>query len=167
MIRGKVMHTGPNACEDIWLCQLPIASDEKDTLLWEGNRSGSFSIKLACEIFTGIDIQETDRIWPLIWKWRGSQRIRIFLWLLVHTRLLTNELKTSRNMGRNSYCPRCESSVETTLHVLRDCLVIRNIWVDLIPQNCLEGFFFINDSEWLKFNLTYGDLTPTIIGVLV
>ncbi|PKI31399.1 hypothetical protein CRG98_048210 [Punica granatum] len=49
----------------------PMAEDAADTDSWAG----------------------TGSMWKLIWSWKGPQRIRNFLWLVCHDRLLTNSYR--------------------------------------------------------------------------
>jgi len=51
---------------------------------------------------------------------RGPERIRSFLWLVVHNRAMTNEIRYKRHMSGSPNCHCGSGDVETILHVLRD-----------------------------------------------
>lgn len=68
-----------------------VGTKAKDRMGWLDARGGKFTVKsaymLACE-------EECDNIWhgwKLIWKARVQQRMRIFIWIMAHRKLLTNE----------------------------------------------------------------------------
>ncbi|KAL4390453.1 hypothetical protein AHAS_Ahas03G0146600 [Arachis hypogaea] len=61
----------------------PKLSGEKDTLSWKLTSNGEFSIASAYKKLTGQ--QETNnKIWNTIWKWKGPERVRTFMWLTIH-----------------------------------------------------------------------------------
>ncbi|PKI62799.1 hypothetical protein CRG98_016807 [Punica granatum] len=66
------------------LCPSSPGSDP-DVFFWRDSSSGDY------RSITEEDDQPTDRTWKLIWSWKGPERIRIFLWLPAHGKLLTNE----------------------------------------------------------------------------
>ncbi|KAK9095190.1 hypothetical protein Scep_026659 [Stephania cephalantha] len=50
---------------------------------------------------------EKNRIWQHIWRWKGPQLVRSFLWLFNHEWLATNLLCASRGMKISQRCPCC------------------------------------------------------------
>ena len=75
---------------------------------------------------------EGNHAWRLVWDWMGPERIKTFLWLVMHERLLTNLECLKRGMTTDGTCSICNVDEETTLHVLHDCIEARMIWVQLI-----------------------------------
>lgn len=61
-----------------------------DLLYWNGNNKGRFSIKSALSIMRQDELEPVDGCWELIWKLSVQQRIRVFLWLSMHDRLMTD-----------------------------------------------------------------------------
>jgi len=39
-----------------------------------------FTVKSACHMSIASQVRNRDPIWRLIWSWKGSERIRAFLW---------------------------------------------------------------------------------------
>lgn len=89
-----------------------------------------------------------------IWKWRGPNRIRAFLWKLVHGRLFTNEERVNRGMASDPLCPRCKSCLESIMHIVRDCDEVKEFWSRVIPQNSWSKFFSLGLFFWLDWNLS-------------
>jgi ribonuclease HI len=54
-------------------------------------------------------------------------------------------------------CDYCREATETNLHVLRDCVVARQIWMTVVPLQNRANFFGGDLSYWFQFNLQ-GDL---------
>ncbi|CAN1147966.1 Putative ribonuclease H protein At1g65750, partial [Linum perenne] len=66
--------------------------------------------------------------WDKIWKWEGPFRVKSFLWLAIHGRLLTNSERVRRHLAASPACPRCEVASESICHTLRDCPSAAAIW---------------------------------------
>jgi hypothetical protein len=72
--------------------------------------------------------QSNDPTWGLIWGWRGPERIKSFMWMIAYNGVMNNEVRFARHLTGNPYCSICPSSVESILHVLRDCTTAQSIW---------------------------------------
>ncbi|KAL9228579.1 hypothetical protein vseg_004142 [Gypsophila vaccaria] len=128
--------------------------DIEDELYWNGSAHGKFTIKSALVILKGIDIPtEPDPVaWHLIWKLPVQQRIRMFIWLAAHDRLMTNFNRVRRGLADDSVCPRCLSEEETTDHLLRHCPTSVEIWSHLGESTSSGLFFTENFRLWISTN---------------
>ena len=70
--------------------------------------------------------------WRSIWKWKGRERIKTFIWLMCQDRLLTNTARFARNMTEDNRCQKCEREIETSLHVIKDYLVVSYTWLRMV-----------------------------------
>ncbi|KAL4328714.1 hypothetical protein AHAS_Ahas13G0227700 [Arachis hypogaea] len=106
--------------------------------------------------------RETTENWKEIWKWRGPERTKVFLWQVTHDRIFTAK-RRARLMGTPPYCHRCPNQEESTLHVLRDCPCAALVWNKLVQPSILATFFTVDFKSWLNLNLTnaigYGSST--------
>ncbi|CAN1848962.1 hypothetical protein LINPERHAP1_LOCUS39124 [Linum perenne] len=59
----------------------------------------------------------------------GQQLRRHFLWLIAHDWMLTNVEHRKRHLEADVGCQRCMNLIEDTLHVVRDCRVAREDWL--------------------------------------
>ncbi|XP_028754982.1 uncharacterized protein LOC114714409 [Neltuma alba] len=123
-----------------------------DILIWGGNNSGQFKIKDAYWMIEDKGNSPISRVFDVIWKWKGVERIRVFLWLMVQDRLPTNE-RRSRWSLTSPNCPWCCDSVETITHILRDCRYAKQLWEELVHPRWKRHFFSKNLTEWVHFNL--------------
>lgn len=65
----------------------PNIHDGVDGIAWKRNSHGNFTTKSAYQVLTPNF--EEQPYWKHLWKWRGPQRISIFMWLASHDSLLT------------------------------------------------------------------------------
>ncbi|KAL4279937.1 hypothetical protein GQ457_03G021630 [Hibiscus cannabinus] len=94
-----------------------------------------------------------DPDWKRVLKIQVPQRIRVFLWLALHRRLLTNVERERRHLTASVQCKVCFDSPEDTIHVLRDCMVARNLWSRVLTEAQYETFSQLNGDDWFRVNL--------------
>jgi hypothetical protein len=76
---------------------------------------GIFSIAEMYHALCDFDIEGTGVVWQHIWKLKVPERVRAFIWLIKHGRLLTNERKNRMGLGTDR-CDYCGDLPETILH---------------------------------------------------
>ena len=81
-------------------------------------------------------------------------RVRSFLWLVGHGKLLTNAQRKLRHLCDSEECSRCHLQAETLLHALRDCVFSRRLWHEVLPPSLRSQFFMDQQESWLVSNLT-------------
>ncbi|KAJ8767189.1 hypothetical protein K2173_013586 [Erythroxylum novogranatense] len=125
------------------IAAIPTPSDDRgaDLPIWRLTSNGNFSIKSAYGLLTRDCTQEEKDIWRVVWKWKGPERVKTFLWLLSHGKLLTNEVRLRRNLAPSASCPLCQDHTESILHAIRDCPKVREMWKSLVPRTAWEQFF--------------------------
>lgn len=68
----------------------------------------TFSVSSAYELWRGLSDEGLWPGWNLIWSLKRQQRVKTFLWLLAHDRVLTNHNRWRRQWVDNSNCHRRE-----------------------------------------------------------
>ena len=87
-----------------------------------------------------------------IWKLATLPRIQIFIWKCMKQSIGVRECLANRGIPLETTCPLCHIEVESILHALRDCNLVRPIWYQLGSQ-CLYSNFFSQDiRDWLTSN---------------
>ncbi|CAN1144211.1 Putative ribonuclease H protein At1g65750 [Linum perenne] len=109
----------------------PEAHRGDDATAWGLEKDGRFRIRSAYDLLGEQEGRRRDVDWELVWRWKGPNRIKHFLWLVAHDRLLTNEERRKRTWTDDGSCSRCGHPQETVLHVLRDCSAAVNTWTHL------------------------------------
>lgn len=98
----------------------------------------------------------------MIWQLKVQQRIRTFLWLLSHGKLLSNFSHWKRRIADSPESNMCIESEKTNLHTVRDCSEAKNVWLHLIPPCFVQKLFSLLIKEWILWNLSIGSLQRSI-----
>jgi len=134
----------------------PNRESNEDQLFWDLSMNGEFTIKSAYfPLINSCDNQtHLKPLWRLVWRWRGLERIRSFLQLIVHNRAMTNEIRYKRHRSGSPNCHCGSGDIETILHVLRDCKWAREVWLKVLNPCDTDGFFAVDLHVWLLSNLS-------------
>ncbi|MCH84271.1 RNA-directed DNA polymerase (Reverse transcriptase), partial [Trifolium medium] len=134
----------------------PSHDNELDVQLWPGNRMGVFTVAEAYRRLAGFHMQQEARQWKQVWRIEATERVRVFIWQIMHDKLLTNWRLAKWNLCR-PYCSYCGRLEETTLHVLRDCPLANIIWQHLVDFQHRGRFFLASFDQWIAMNI-YNDI---------
>ena len=126
--------------------------DSKDQIVWDSSRNRDFSIKSPILLIRPAGGIEKDQVWSCIWKLQAPQRIKFFLWLVAHERLMMNAHGVRRGLDSDPSCKVCNCMEEDIRHILRDCPTAREVWSHLIPYNSIN-FYTLPTRSWLVVNL--------------
>ncbi|CAI0384106.1 unnamed protein product [Linum tenue] len=140
---------------DILCCiegmETPARDLGEDTTIWGLERDGRFRFKSAYLLASNETGNDPELGWKELWKWKGPSRVKHFLWLVLHNRLLTNYERATRNMTSDTNCKACDGEIETTEHILRHCRktegVRRFLKIDHQPHD-LRNF-----NQWMMDNI--------------
>ena len=109
-----------------------------DSLIWIGNKKGTFTVKSAYHIASSmVDLDEDGEcssgnertsLWKRIWHQKIPPKLKIFAW-----RTCVNGLPTMFNLNHrgihcSSFCPLCDKAIETTAHALFHCDHAKLTW---------------------------------------
>ncbi|GMP90230.1 hypothetical protein CsSME_00041449 [Camellia sinensis var. sinensis] len=79
--------------------------------------------------------------------------LKCFLWLILHDRLLTNQMRLKRHTTSSDLCPKCGLYSEDLGHLLRECPHTRDIWTAIKDLNWWKEGCRQPLTEWVVFNL--------------
>jgi hypothetical protein len=71
----------------------PSAENESDERVVIGGNRSDFAVSVMYDLLCNLNDHEMDAMWKQIWKLNVTERVRCFIWLFMHSRLLTNQLK--------------------------------------------------------------------------
>lgn len=100
---------------------VPPTGSTPDKIYWRPGKVSEFSVRSAYDFISETAGRCENNLWLKIWKWQVPEKIKYFMWLVSHERLITNALRAKRNIATTSECAfqcKCEESV---LHILRGC----------------------------------------------
>jgi ribonuclease HI len=132
----------------------PDVNNGKDIQTCKENAVGIFSISEMYHALCDYDMNEVDKSWKDIWRLKVPERVRAFVCIVKHNRLLTNERKYQMGLG-SDVCDFCRVSKDTTLHALRDCVLVRPLWLSVVDTTMRQQFFTSNLDEWIALNVAW------------
>lgn len=103
-------------------------SEIHDDLFWGRASSGSFSLKSALEILEDERPATDNEKWKQVWKLEAPQKMKVFIWRVLHQAMLTNENRVRRGFASNPNCLNCLDSVEDINHILRSYIMASDVW---------------------------------------
>ncbi|KAK8596681.1 hypothetical protein V6N12_065161 [Hibiscus sabdariffa] len=88
--------------------------------------------------------------------WNGFSRVKTFLWLLAHERILTKSKRLRRHLDSDDKCWICGNNVET----IRDCSYASAILRKVGLARLCHSVFAQDMSDWLRTYLSAKDFSP-------
>lgn len=131
----------------------PVSSLGDDCRVWDKDKSGSYTVRSAYSVLAGDSLQVSSNIWTKVWKWKGPERIRFFIWMLSHNRLKTN-IACHKWSNKDPWCVWCSNTPECALHVLRDCPRAMRIWNLFLSGRERNRFYNLQREEWIEENIS-------------
>ena len=92
----------------------PSSGIEMDRRTWCGFADGRFAISSAYTMLCKFNDDSSDPTWLRIWSLKIPERIRSFIWLVRHDRLITSSRKSQMHIGE-PWCHHCVDTVEDVL----------------------------------------------------
>ena len=107
---------------------ISLTSRGNDRIAWIGNLRGIFDLKSAYSIAMGTDFTlPVNASW--IWKSETLPRIKTLLWRCTHNNIGVKTCLAKRGIVDEDWCPIYQRDLETILHALRDCLRVKEVWI--------------------------------------
>jgi hypothetical protein len=91
--------------------------------MWEAG--GVYSVKSMYAIINFRGVMPVNV--HCVWSFKITPKIHFFLWLMVHSKILTIDNLVKRQSVDDLTCIFCEE-LETCHHLLCECVVISNMW---------------------------------------
>ncbi|CAI0385208.1 unnamed protein product [Linum tenue] len=132
--------------------EAPKAGLGEDRTIWGAEKDGRFRLRSAYNLVVDEKEEEPMDVWKQLWRWNGPNRVKLFLWLVTHDRLLTNAERKKRQLTSNDECNFCKDEVETTEHIIRRCKKAGGIW-NHFSSKVTEKNTNIDFQTWLNRNL--------------
>ena len=107
---------------------LKESEEEDDGLYWTPSNTGMFNVKSAYELVCSDSGIFQNTWWKDVWKLQVPQRVKTFIWVLYHGKLMTNKERCHRGMSTDPYCKSCHGKEEDFNHLFRGCSKVREVW---------------------------------------
>lgn len=127
-------HLLPTTClEKLAATVINCEDAENDRAGWRNETSGLYSVKTTYELASDSSSSIEAAKWNNIWKLKVPSRIKVFVWLVRHNRIMTNQYRFKCGLTECDKCTSCGGLVEDTEHVIRRCPVADELWRNLLP----------------------------------
>ena len=103
-------------------------TEGEDILRWGYGTQGTFSTSEAYQLQTCIDPSPASEIWQKLWNLKLWPKVTLFLWLVLHSSILTWDNLLKRGFTGPSICIFCGEAEETMNHLLNICPYSTQIW---------------------------------------
>ncbi|KAE8722513.1 hypothetical protein F3Y22_tig00013960pilonHSYRG00174 [Hibiscus syriacus] len=117
---------------------------------WRWDTSKGFTKKTTYVALSPEWKLDRSEQWSFVWKLKVPQRIKTFLLLALHGKILTNDERQRRHLVANGNCPICHMEVEDTFHVFRRCTEAANLWRRIIKTEKLQSFMAMPHEIWKR-----------------
>jgi hypothetical protein len=107
--------------------KITISKDE-DQLRCGRENGGEFNLKEAWFCIANQVQEDPRQHWGKIWSNPQWPKIKMFKWLVLHNRILTQENLRKRGYIGPSHCHLCQAEEETTNHLLDECSYTTKLW---------------------------------------
>ena len=114
---------------------------------------GQFTLKSAYSLIPPQPKDLMQDVWKRIWKLQVPQRLRMFVWLLTHGKVMTNSKRYKRGFITNPCCCWCHNMEEDLNHVFQSCPKAVAFWAKLKETNHSSPSSHSTFREWLVWNI--------------
>ncbi|CAN1304300.1 Putative ribonuclease H protein At1g65750 [Linum perenne] len=125
-----------------------------DSFLWGMEPNGRFTIKSAYLLIKDINGGGDNSLWKKVWQWEGPEKIKQFMWLVSHGKLITNEERRRRHIATDASCPECRDLCEDCEHVLRRCSLARQVWEAQLPEVLVGDNTNASFADWWRVGIS-------------
>ncbi|CAN1788669.1 Putative ribonuclease H protein At1g65750 [Linum perenne] len=143
----------------------PSSSLGEDSIVWGLEPNGAFSVRSAYLMIMDNAVTPSDSVWRHIWRWYGPNKVKHFLWLASHKKLLTNEERGRRHLTNQVLCHRCSVHTESISHVIYECDFAMQVWRLALPQAISARNDYGDFDSWWRAMLCNKDYS-TQFGII-
>ncbi|KAK8592862.1 hypothetical protein V6N12_044955 [Hibiscus sabdariffa] len=118
----------------LWIATVkaPSGMNLSDTPCWSHMPNGNIQVRSAYRSQLGVQSGPLEPIWKTIQAFKGLPHIKLFLWLLCHEKLLSNEERCHRHIALDARCSICGAEKEMLDHIFKRCPTAFILWSSLI-----------------------------------
>ncbi|XP_028093960.1 uncharacterized protein LOC114294059 [Camellia sinensis] len=139
----------PHPLATIILGTPPLGNNEIDTPIWKGSPGREFTVSFVYEMLQDNENRADD--WSWVWKLRLPQKLKGFLWTVLHGKLLTNQMRLKRGLTDTPHCLRC-NGVEDMNHLFRECYIAKEVWLIVFDKQWYIDMIRRPWMDWLMRN---------------
>lgn len=112
-----------------------------------------FSIKTTYNISSSLLHDEKHDLWKRVWNLNIPNKMRSFLWLVIHKKIMCNAERSYRGFTTVADCSKCSGELEDVNHIFWSCTVAKQIWISLLSNQEILKHNSMTFEEWIDHNL--------------
>ncbi|XP_026443765.1 uncharacterized protein LOC113343881 [Papaver somniferum] len=123
---------------DNLILNMYIPQHGEDTLIWEPNREGTFTVKSAYRALTSMISPTTQNsnkvpklVWKKLWSMNAPHKIKLSIWKYLKGIVPTLVKISHYKPNIDTMCPHCKVDNETIEHLLITCPYSPSVWLDM------------------------------------
>lgn len=106
----------------------PTFNADEDRIFWYFENSGGYSAKSIYAALAGMG--KVKWKYNFTWRLKCTPTVKIFLYLMLKSKLLTHEVMMRRNFQCDFRCVLCETcTLETAMHLFFQCHYATQVWL--------------------------------------
>lgn len=144
----------PNKRSEIAAKVILNDAEKTDKIGWGHSAENIFSTKSAYDLIRQENRNEESNEWHNIWKLRVPNRIRSFIWLVKHDRIMCNAERKKRGFTSDERCIICGADKEDVDHTLRKCPIAEAVWTNINIGDKSGTSNPLDFNNWLTRNVT-------------
>ena len=126
------------------ILKLRVNPDVEDRLAWHFDKKGLFSVKSAYKLAVQLRERTHGRDasgslpgghsifrWDKIWSMEVPNKVKMFIWQLVHNTLAVKRNLLRRGLKEDPLCPVCHRVDEDSGHLFFKCHAVKECWIEL------------------------------------
>lgn len=151
---GWVVYCPPSGgATNIRDATIPDTANTKDRVVWGLSPNGVFTTASVYRFLISKndeeDTPEVKKEFTSIWRAHIPNKIKHFLWLLLHNIIKTNHMLHSLGKNANLSCPTCGHHKEDITHIFFKCHIATDFWRE------------VNLNGWLRNTIDSSTLDST------
>ena len=124
----------------------------EDIQIWKGTSNGIFTVKSTFNSLFDLPVVNTSP-WRIIWKLAIPTKLKTFIWVVAHGKLLTNVQRRRQNLTMEDSCFTCQADKETLVHLFRDYHFSKTVWGNFHKPPAVSNLTDLHWIGWLTTNL--------------
>ncbi|KAL8138904.1 hypothetical protein V2J09_004905 [Rumex salicifolius] len=148
-------HLSPNILLKMAAIRIDTEANVNDSIHWKHFASGDYDVASTYRVCAQDRIHTTPAspFFKTIWKLAVPARVKMFLWIVLKGKLVTNSEHHRRHLVPSNLCSICMRSPENLIHLFRDSEDAKKIWSPLLPSHVRLTFFRDALALWMSKNL--------------
>ena len=129
----------------------PVAKFRKDRRGW-GRHSDSYSESKGYQKFAATpNVLVNPAIWNHLWNCKSFPKIDMFIWTLLHERVLTGKNLEKRGFTGPFRCPLCAEATKNISHLFLICPYAISVWREVLNR-WEDGIHLLDKIQKCFFN---------------